>query len=201
MRCVSADTVKNRFSSALANEGGELRKLLSRTDVVKNTGEVQNILDDSCKRVESLCRGYAAEAGAVDLKIPEHEISIPSEVLLKDWPYPNSTLSEVVESTLLFALSDLAVSYTHIYSAAVSIAASLALTSIGMFALSKVKKHFKLRMIVAATIRTYENKVVPQLLRWFDDEVCASNGEGQACGEKNNENFVKIFGKTGEATL
>lgn len=201
MRHVSADTVKNRFKADLVNEGCELRKLLSRTDVVKNAAEAQEILDCSCRRIESLCSEYAAEAGIVEFKIPEHEVSIPSEVLLTEWSCPNGTLSEVVESTLLFALSDLAVSYTPIDSAAVSIAASLALTGIGMFALSKLKRHFKRRMIVAATIYSYENKVVPQFLKWFDDEICASNGEAQACGEKNNENFVKIFGKTGETTL
>ncbi len=201
MRYVSADTMKNGFSTALADEGCKLRKLLSRTDVVKNAEEAQNILDDSSKRIESLCREYAAEAGTADLKIPEHEFSIPSEVLLKEWPYPNGAISEVVESTLLFALSDLAVSYTPIDSAAVSISVSLALTGIGMFALSKVKKHFKRRMILSTLMRSYENKLVPQLLKWFDNEICGSKRECPACGEKNNENFVKIFGKNGKATL
>ena len=201
MRYVSADAMKDRFRTDLANEGCALRKLLSQKGVINNIEAVRSILDDSSKRIENLCREYATEAGISDLQIPVPAFSLHLDLFVKDWPYPNGVLSEVVESTLLFALSDLAVSYTTIDSAAVLISLSLALTGIGMFALSKVKKHFKRRKILSALMRSYENKVVPQLLKWFDDGICASNGEGQTCGEKNNENFVKIFGKTGKSTL
>ena len=180
--------MKNRFRMELANEGYELRKLLSQNDILdKNI--LQNCLNTVSDHLRVLCLKYACEAK-------------------KYVPVENSTMTapDSGEDTLVTALATFGsgmgglfladmtvttvtsgwwlwktttdVSLASAVGGAIGVGAGIATGGIaillgigGGYMVSRLTKNIFKGKVIDKVMDQYENVIVPKLLKWFDKEL------------------------------
>lgn len=186
------DALKNNFRMDLAQEGYELRKMLSQNDILdKNV--LQNCLDTVGDHIKVLCLKYGNAARkytsltSCRIDTPESEDWIATGLgsLLSGIGgllLAGMTVTTVTSGWWLWKTTT-DVSLAAYVAGTLGIGAGVATGGIaialglgGGFAVSKLTKNMFKEKLVSKVMKNYENKLTPQLLEWFDNEI----GE---CGE------------------
>ncbi|MBP5202248.1 hypothetical protein J6253_05880 [bacterium] len=181
------DELKNNFRMDLAQEGYELRKMLSQNDILdKNV--LQNCLDTVGDHIKVLCLKYS-NAARKYTSLASYRMNAPES---EDWIA--TTLGSLLSGIggLLLAGMTVTTVTTGMWwwktTSEVSLAAyiagalgigagvatggiALALGAGGGYAVSKLTKNMFKEKLISTVMRNYENKVTPQLLEWFDNEI------------------------------
>ena len=183
-------TMKNNFRMDLANEGYELRKLLSQNDVLdKNV--LQNCLNTMDDHLKILCLKYACEARKSVITSSKRIAAPDSEDI---WATIGGTLAggalgvflssvtvKMVTTGMLWWKTTVAVSLAETIATAIGVPVTiatggiaLALGLVGGYAVSQLTKSTFKGKLIDEVMEKYEKEVVPKLLEWFDREISDS---------------------------
>ena len=181
------DALKNNFRMDLAQEGYELRKMLSQNDILdKNV--LQNCLDTVGDHIKVLCLKYSNAArkytslASYRMNAPESEDWIVTGLASAAGGFGGMMLAGMTVTTattgMLWWKTTVDVSLAAYLAGALGIGAGIATGGIaialglgGGYAVSKLTKSMFKEKLISKVMRNYESKVTPQLLEWFDNEI------------------------------
>jgi len=193
----AAEMMKNRFRMELANEGYELRKLLSQNDILDKS-ILQNCLDTATDHIKVICLKYACEAGKSvsaangTMETPESDDTLAKAVAAIGSGVGGLFLANITVATTTTGMwwwkTTTDVSLAAAVGGALGVGAGIATGGIaillglgGGYVVSKFTKNFFKEKVIGNVMEQYEKEIVPKLLDWFDNEVASL--EGTACGQ------------------
>ena len=189
MRNTDANAMKNRFRMELANEGYELRKLLSQNDVLdKNI--LHNCLDTATDHIKVICLKYACESGKYasvekgTMKTPESDDTLAKAVAAIWGSVGGLFLANMTVATTTTGMwwwkTTTDVSLAAAVGSALGVGAGIATGGIaillglgGGYVVSKLTKNFFKEKVISKIMEQYEKEIVPKLLDWFDSELAS----------------------------
>ncbi len=189
MTSTNANMMRNRFKMDLANEGYELRKLLSQNDV-KNRAVLQNCLNTFNDHLKVVASRYALELGQCNsktsftaMKAPVAWGGVAGKVGggIGGW-MAGGTLATVTvatkttgwwifKKTVAVSLADSIAAAIGISTGAATFGLSVILAGAGAYAVTKMVNGFERESIISRVMDQYEHDTVPKLLDWFDRQL------------------------------
>jgi len=193
----AAEMMKNRFRMELANEGYELRKLLSQNDI-RNKSVLQNCLNTFNDHLKVVISKYAWELGGSgstsDLKAMDAPTAFGGLIGkgiggVGGWMAGGALAGVTVatkttgwwifKKTVAISMAGSVASALGISIAAATFGISVILAGAGVYAASKLVNGHEREGIINKVMENYEHDVVPGLLEWFDRETALLSGESR----------------------